>query len=124
MVTEADSYAYLINYLSENLGVFSTPSAEKSAHAVTIMGAFEEQLAVQIIQVCGQNPQLSANDRNQIIKEVDAVMFDLEEVLAAVGQRPVNTQQLEFIHELTGLLKNLFDIAISDMLTKQQQQVS
>ncbi|MGL4476584.1 MAG: DUF3802 family protein [Shewanella sp.] len=121
MVTETEAYSSLINYLSDNLALFSQSSANATADTPTVMAIFEDQLAVQIIQVCGQNPQLRAADRNQIIKEVDAVMFDLEEVLGAVGQRPVTSEQLTFIHELTGLMKNIFDITINDIVSKYSQ---
>ncbi|MCD8476420.1 MAG: DUF3802 family protein [Shewanella fodinae] len=113
MVTDKEGYAHLIQYLTEHLG------CSKMRYGVdgsTVMEVFEDLLAAQIIVVCGQNPELSFAQRNTIIREVDAIMYDLEEILAGCGRQPVNREQSYFITEFTGLVKNLFDQEIEKAL--------
>ncbi|MCL1076029.1 DUF3802 family protein [Shewanella dokdonensis] len=114
MVTDKEGYAHLIQYLTEHLGLFE--NAGTGMDGSTVMEMFEDLLAAQIIVVCGQNPELSFAQRNTIIREVDAIMYDLEEILAGCGRQPVNREQSHFITEFTGLVKNLFDQEIEKSL--------
>lgn len=108
MVTDKDGYTHLIQYLTENLGIFEAPEG-KGLSDETVMELFEEQLSAQIIMVCGQNPELSFAQRNMIIREVDAIVYDLEEILAHVGKKKATPEQTHFIADFSGLIKNLFD---------------
>ncbi|AUD60083.1 topoisomerase II [Shewanella sp. Pdp11] len=117
MVTDKDGYMHLVQYLTEHLGLFETPSSEVILDD-TVMELFEEQLSAQIIMVCGQNPSLSFAQRNMIIREVDAIVYDLEEILASVANHKATPAQTLFITEFSGLIKNLFDQEIA------KQQVS
>ncbi|EGT3625716.1 MULTISPECIES: DUF3802 family protein [Shewanella] len=117
MVTDKDGYMHLVQYLTEHLGLFETPSSEVISDD-TVMELFEEQLSAQIIMVCGQNPSLSFAQRNMIIREVDAIVYDLEEILASVANHKATPAQTLFITEFSGLIKNLFDQEIA------KQQVS
>ncbi|GGI89154.1 DUF3802 family protein [Shewanella gelidii] len=114
MVTDKDGYMHLIQYLTEHLGLFETPASEELV-SDTVMSLFEEQLAAQIIMVCGQNPELSFADRNKVIREVDAIVYDLEEILANVANRYATPEQTRFITEFSGLIKNLFDQEIAKL---------
>ncbi|MCH1919253.1 DUF3802 family protein [Shewanella sp. A3A] len=114
MVTDKDGYAHLIQYLSENLGLFTNVGANPGDN--TVLELFEEQLAAQIIMICGQNPELSFSQRNTVIREIDAVVYDLEEVLGKMANQYATTEQIHFISEFSGLIKNLFDQEVSDML--------
>jgi len=114
MVTDKDGYMHLIQYLTEHLGLFETPDTQNMSDD-TVMELFEEQLSAQIIMVCGQNPSLSFADRNTIIREVDAIVYDLEEILASVANHRATPEQTLFITEFSGLIKNLFDQEISKM---------
>jgi hypothetical protein len=112
MVTDKEGYIHLVQFLTENLGLFETPdSAVVSTD--TVMELFEEQLSAQIIMVCGQNPSLSFAERNMIIREVDAIVYDLEEILATVANHYATPAQTLFITDFSGLIKNLFDQEIS-----------
>jgi hypothetical protein len=114
MVTDKDGYMHLIQYLTEHLGLFETPASDPLS-GETVMELFEEQLAAQIIMVCGQNPSLSFAERNNVIREVDAIVYDLEEILAKVAAQTATPEQTLFITEFSGLIKNLFDQEISKL---------
>lgn len=112
MVTDKDGYMHLIQYLTEHLGLFETPDTQNVSDD-TVMELFEEQLSAQIIMVCGQNPSLSFSERNTIIREVDAIVYDFEEILASVANHRATPEQTLFITEFSGLIKNLFDQEIA-----------
>jgi hypothetical protein len=112
MVTDKEGYIHLVQYLTEHLGLFEA-SENVVASGDTIMELFEEQLAAQIIMVCGQNPTLTFTERNLVIREVDAIVYDLEEILAGVANHKATTEQTIFITEFSGLIKNLFDQEIA-----------
>lgn len=115
MVTDKDSYMHLIQYLTEHLGLFETSSSDELA-TETVMEQFEAQLSAQIIMVCGQNPQLSFAQRNMVIREIDAIVYDLEEILASVANQKATPEQSLFITEFSGLIKNIFDQEIENLL--------
>ena len=108
MVTDTDGYIHIIEYLTEHLALFEN-SSEAEFGADTVMEVIEQQLSEQIIMVCGQNDQLSFNQRNTIIREVDAIVSDLEEILSGVFNNPVSNEQLSFLKEFALLIKNLID---------------
>ncbi|MFQ6371725.1 DUF3802 family protein [Shewanella sp. YIC-542] len=114
MVTDKEGYAHLIQYLTEHLGLFEHSGNGRDGY--TVMEMFEDLLAAQIIVVCGQNPELSFVQRNTIIREVDAILYDLEEILAGCGRQPADREQSYFITEFAGLVKNLFDQEIEQLL--------
>ncbi|MCG9696860.1 DUF3802 family protein [Shewanella sp. Isolate11] len=116
MVTDTDGYIHLIQYLTEHLGLFEA-SENMADNDHTIMELFEEQLAAQIIMVCGQNPRLTFSERNMVIREIDAIVYDLEEILAKVADHKASVEQSIFISDFSGLIKNLFDQQIA-LLTK------
>lgn len=115
MVTDKDGYMHLISYLTEHLGLFESKGAV-SAVGDTVMELFEEQLSAQIIMVCGQNPSLDFAQRNTVIREIDAIVYDLEEILAKVASSNATPEQTLFITEFSGLIKNLFDQEIAKMI--------
>ncbi|MGS0680105.1 DUF3802 family protein [Shewanella sp. 125m-7] len=115
MVTDKDGYIHLIQYLTEHLGIFEN-SQQKSVTEDTVMELFEEQLAAQIIMVCGQNPSLTFSQRNLVIREVDSIVYDLEEILARVSGHKATAEQSLFITEFSCLIKNLFDQEIAIMI--------
>ena len=118
MVTDKEGYMHLIQYLSQHLGLFEHPNNQ---HVIdeTVMELFESQLAAQIIMVCGQNPSLSFGQRNQVIREIDAIVYDLEEILANVVKHKATEEQSVFISEFSGLIKNLFDQEVAFILTNK-----
>jgi len=115
MVTDTEGYIHIIEYLTEHLSLFEH-SAAKNAPADSVMATIEEELSNQIITVCSQNEALTFNLRNTIIREVDAIVYDLEEILSGVVDHQVTPEQITFIKEFSGLIKNLFDTEIHQML--------
>jgi len=111
MVTDTDGYIQVIEYLTEHLSLFENSTAPEQA-TETVMSTIEVELCEQIITVCSQNTDLTFNQRNAIIREVDAIVYDLEEILSGVVNNPVNAAQQAFIREFSGLIKNLFDSVI------------
>jgi len=112
MVTDTDGYIHIIEYLTEHLNLFEG-SAPKSQNSITVIEVIEQQLGEQIISVCSQNKNLTFNQRNAIIREVDTILYDLEEILSGVVKQPVTSKQYEFLIEFATLIKNLFDTEIN-----------
>ena len=111
MVTDTDGYIHIIEYLTEHLSLFEN-SIASSQTTETVMSVIEVELGDQIISVCSQNEKLTFSQRNAIIREVDAILCDLEEVFSGIANNPVNTEQKAFIREFSSLIKNLFDSVI------------
>lgn len=112
MVIDQQGYDELIMYLTQHLSLFEKPGEVKPG-APTVMNLIEDNIAVQIMNLCMQHEDLSVDDRSLIMREVDGIVYDLEEVLSGVINQPVTIEQHEFIDEFTGLVKNLFDAAVS-----------
>lgn len=112
MILETDGYIELIQYLTEHLHVFATPVPLSEQLPYTIRDSFEEQLATSIMLVNEQH-DLSTALRLDIVRETDAILYDLEEVLASVLNAKPNAAQQTFIAEFVGLVKNLFDCELN-----------
>ncbi len=113
MITNKESYVHLIEYLTEHLSLFEDSSQPHDPDASSIIETIEEELGEQIINVCMQNNELTFNQRNTIISEVDSILADLEEVLSGVMNNPITNEQLSFIKEFAILIKNIFDSEIN-----------
>ena len=111
MVTDTEGYIHIIEYLTEHLSLFEN-SPITSASSETVMAVIEQELSEQIMIVCNQNETLNFNQRNIIIREIDAIVYDLEEILSGVVNNQVTKEQQEFIKEFSLLIKNLFDIEV------------
>ena len=111
MVTDTEGYVHIIEYLTEHLSLFENMNNDASA-TDTVMATIEEELSNQIILVCSQNDALTFNQRNTIVREVDAIVYDLEEILSGVVNNKVTNEQKAFIKEFALLIKNLFDSEI------------
>ena len=112
MVIDQQGYDGLIVYLTEHLSLFEK-SGEVAPDAPTVMALIEDDIAEQIINFCMQHSQLNVDVRSTIIREVDGIVYDLQEVLSGVLNKPVTKEQHAFIDEFAGLVKNLFDSAVS-----------
>ena len=111
MVTDSEGYIHIIEYLTEHLSLFE--NSDTDAHSTqTVMAEIEEQLSAQLISLCSQNKNLTFNNRNTIVREIDSIVYDLEEILSNVVNNPVSKEQKIFIHEFAMLIKNLFDTEI------------
>lgn len=114
MVTDKEGYIHLIEYLTENLSLFENTAAV-APNAQSVITVIEIELSEQIISVCSQNNDLTPNQRNAIISEVDAIVDDLNEVLSGVINNPISDEQAMFIKEFATLIKNLFDSEINSI---------
>jgi len=115
MVTDKDGYVHLIEYLTEHLSLFENVTNNEVSSTPTIIEKIEEELGEQIINVCMQNNRLTFNQRNTIIREVDSILYDLEEILSTVVNNPITIEQSSFIKEFALLIKNLFDDEINTL---------
>ncbi|NQZ86621.1 MAG: DUF3802 family protein [Colwellia sp.] len=111
MVTDTEGYIHIIEYLTEHLSLFEN-SPTSGAGTDTVMAVIEQELSEKIINICSQNEALSFNQRNTVIREVDAIVYDLEEILSGVVNNTVTNEQQTFIKEFALLIKNLFDTEI------------
>ena len=118
MVTDTEGYVHIIEYLTEHLNIFENASAQ-AGQSDSVMEVIEQELSEQIIMVCSQNEALTFNQRNTIIREVDAIVYDLEEILSGVINNIASAEQRVFIKEFATLIKNLFDTEIHANLTNR-----
>lgn len=114
MVTNTEGYVHIIEYLTEHLNLFEANASAKGGE--TVIEVIEQELSEQIISVCAQNDALTFNQRNTVIREVDAILYDLEEILSGVLNNQISTEQKAFIIEWASLVKNLFDGEIHQLL--------
>ncbi|MCW8833723.1 MAG: DUF3802 family protein [Colwellia sp.] len=117
MVTDTEGYVQIIEYLTEHLSFFENSSVTDTSKD-SIIAVIEQELSEQIITVCSQNEKLSFNQRNEIVREVDAIVYDLEEIFSGVINNPATEQQCRFIKEFASLIKNLFDSEIHEQLAQ------
>lgn len=114
MVTDKPGYEHLIQFLTENLSLFERGA--QAGQSKSLGELFEEAIAEQIIALCTHHTDLEINHRSQIIREVDGILYDFQEVLSSVIDKPATAQQAELIQEIALLVKNLFDNAIADLM--------
>ncbi|MFT5812421.1 MAG: hypothetical protein ACI9VT_000155 [Psychroserpens sp.] len=115
MVTDTDGYIHIIEYLTDHLSLFEN-SANTHDAKISVLEVIEQEMSQQIISLCNQNQALTFNQRNTIIREMDAIAYDLQEILSGVVNNSVNNEQLAFIKEFAILIKNLFDTEINHQL--------
>lgn len=111
MVVESEGYHALIEYFTEHLSLFEKASAEVCDE--TVEDVVMDMIATNIMAVFSQNPDLHPDLRFKLMQEADAVMADLSEVLAGAWSRSPTNEQVVFLEDYIGLVKNLFDTAIS-----------
>ena len=111
MVVETDGYLALIEHLSFNLDIFSSDEGDTGTESVE--DVVTDMISSNIMSIFEQNPELHSSVRFQLLKEVDAVVADLSEVLANVWEKQATNEQVGFLDEYISLLKNLFDSAVA-----------
>jgi DNA transposition AAA+ family ATPase len=110
VVVDTDGYLALIEHLTINLDVFIT---EGDTGAETVEDVVTDMIATNIMVVFEQNPDLHSSVRFKLLKETDAVVDDLSEVLAGVWTKKATNEQIAFLDEYIALVKNLFDSAVA-----------
>ena len=112
MIVDTDGYIELVQYLTGQLPLFAQNTGTTSTADYTLRELLEEKLGESMITVFEQN-QLEQETRLDIVREADAIMYDLEEVLSSVLNNHPTAEQEEFVVEFVGLVKNLFDQKIN-----------
>ncbi|KXF80645.1 DUF3802 family protein [Enterovibrio coralii] len=112
MVVESDGYAALIEYFIDNLSAFS--SKDEKVGSETIDELVHELVASQIMAICDQNKGMPQSMRFEVMSEADKIVADLEEVLSSVWNQKPTYAQINVLEEYIGLVKNLFDAAVSE----------
>ncbi|MGM0480348.1 MAG: DUF3802 family protein [Pseudomonadota bacterium] len=108
MIVDTNGYLELVQYLTGQLPVFSQNSDAAETADYTLRELVEEKLGESVMTVFEQN-ELSQDTRLNIVRETDAIMYDLEEVLSSVLNNHPTPDQEQFVVEFVGLVKNLFD---------------
>lgn len=114
MVTNTQGYDDLIMYLTQHLSLFEKPG-QVAPGAPTVISFIEDDIAEQIMIFCQQHKGLDTEQRSIIVREIDGIVYDLQEVLSGVINQPITIEQKEFIDEFACLVKNLFDSAVADL---------
>lgn len=113
MILETDGYLELIQYLTEHLDLLSQKAPPELQGKQTLRSLLEEELATSIMAIHDQHA-MNTEIRLEIIREADAVFYDLEEVLASALNIYPGPRQQNFITEFVGLVKNLFDTELNN----------
>ena len=116
MITNSDGYIQLIHFLADNLAIFEKHNQQVASTTDTIGDIFSVHIANNTMTVCNQHQQLTEKHRFVIIREIDAIVGDLEEVLSSAWDISPSHEQMAFIEEFVGLMKNLFDSEISKLV--------
>jgi|TARA_B100001063_G_scaffold198460_1_gene191022 hypothetical protein len=111
VVVETDGYLALIEHLSFNLDVFTNSNGDTGNESVEDI--ITDMISTNIMAIFEQNPELHSSVRFQLLKEADAVVADLGEVLAGVWAKKATNEQIVFLDEYIALVKNLFDSAVA-----------
>ncbi|USD66589.1 DUF3802 family protein [Vibrio sp. SCSIO 43136] len=111
MVVETDGYLALIEHLTLNLDIFA--SQEGDTGDESIEDVVTDMIATNIMALFDQNPELHSSVRFKLLKEADSVVEDLGEVLAGAWSKKATNEQIVFLDEYIGLVKNLFDSAVA-----------
>jgi len=115
MITNSDGYIQLIHFLADNLAIFENHSQQTASTTDTIGDIFSEHIANNTMMVCNQHHQLTEKHRFIVIREIDAIVSDLEEVLSSAWDISPSNEQMVFIEEFVGLMKNLFDSELAKL---------
>lgn len=115
VVTNKEGYEHLIQYLTDNLGLFEVQGVP-SPCGKTVIELIEDNIVDHIMNICQQHQGLEPNHRSIIVREVDGIVYDLEEILSGILEHQVTVDQEAFIAEFSGLIKNLFDTAIVELM--------
>jgi hypothetical protein len=115
MVTDKPAYSELMEYLKSSQEMFQ--HADGVTEDSPILVEFvEREIIHQVITLCSQHNDLETNHRSIIVREIDSIVYDMQQILAPYWEQPVTPEQIAFIQEFTSLVKNVFDGAIADLL--------
>ncbi|MCP3699214.1 DUF3802 family protein [Aliivibrio sp. S4TY2] len=109
MIVNTEGYHSLIEYLTENLAIFANQQGDTGEE--TVEDIVTDLVASNLMTVFAQNPELESEVRFTLLREADAVVADLGEVLASAWVQKATNEQVMFLDDYIGLIKNLFDSA-------------
>lgn len=109
MIVNTDGYHALIEYLTEHLSIFANQQGDTGEE--TVEDIVNDLVASNLMVVFQQNPELDPDVRFTLLREADAVVDDLGEVLAGAWVQKATNEQVMFLDDYNGLIKNLFDSA-------------
>ncbi|GGK25724.1 topoisomerase II [Aliivibrio fischeri] len=109
MIVNTDGYHALIEYLTEHLSIFANQQGDTGEE--TVEDIVNDLVASNLMVVFQQNPELDPDVRFTLLREADAVVDDLGEVLAGEWVQKATNEQVMFLDDYIGLIKNLFDSA-------------
>lgn len=115
MVTDKPAYDELMEYLYSSRDIFAQRD-NTLIDDLTLEALVEREIANQVIVLCSQHDDIEVNHRSIIVREVDGIVYDMQQVLYDHWQLPVTQAHVDFITEFAGLIKNIFDGAIADLL--------
>nr|WP_279289873.1 DUF3802 family protein [Vibrio parahaemolyticus] len=97
--------------MSLNLDIFTTEIGDTGSESIE--DVVTDMVASNIMAIFEQNPELHSSVRFKLLKEADAVVEDLGEVLAGAWSKKATNEQITFLDEYIALVKNLFDTAVA-----------
>ncbi|RYU68762.1 DUF3802 family protein [Aliivibrio finisterrensis] len=109
MIVNTEGYHSLIEYLTESLAIFANQQGDTGEE--TVEDIVTDLVASNLMTVFAQNPELASEMRFTLLREADAVVADLGEVLASAWVQKATNEQVMFLDDYIGLIKNLFDSA-------------
>ncbi len=109
MLINTQGYDSLIEYLTENLAIFANQQGDIGEE--TVEDIVTDLVASNIMAVFQQNPDLEQDIRFSLLRRADEVVADLHEVLAGAWLQKATNEQVMFLDDYVGLIKNLFDDA-------------
>jgi hypothetical protein len=115
MVTDKPAYDQLLDYLTSNKAVFSDHTGSPLTD-LTIESIVEEQISSQVIALCTQHETLESNHRSIIIREIDGIVYDMQQILLEYWSHNATEQQKDFLIEFATLIKNIFDSEVAALL--------
>lgn len=113
MIIETEGYLSLIEYLTENLTVFIAQHHGEIVGNETVEIVVMDLISSNIMSIFERNPDLPQEINFKLLSETDAVVADLEEVLAGCWHKQATNNQILFLEEYISLIKNLFDSVIT-----------
>ncbi|MCE0559028.1 DUF3802 family protein [Motilimonas sp. E26] len=111
MVIDSEGYIQLIHFLTNNLALFESKGCATQEDSVAEY--VSDLIAENVMRVCIQHEHLDSTHRFEVVRETDAIVHDLEEVLSTVWHQAPTPEQKEFLTEFIGLIKNLFDTELT-----------
>ena len=89
MVLDRQGYDDLVMYLTQNLALLRSQVKLKPG-APTVLELIEDVIAENVMLLCEQHTELNTEQRSQIVREVDGIVYDLQEVLSSVTNQHCN----------------------------------